>query len=97
MAAMGHARHFSLLVIRGLEMCGCEGVYLVSGYRKISAAIFISSKGRVGASWTCGENISLQRSSSWIRLRATWALRPLSILSISLPTGSRGISVLRAY
>jgi len=38
-----------------------------------------------GGSLTCGEDISLRRSSSWIRLKATWALRSSSILSISLP------------
>ena len=50
----------------------------------------------MGASSAGGENISLYRSSSWIRLRAAWGLRPLSIFSISLPMRSREILVLRA-
>ena len=41
MPAISHSRCFSLLDIRSLEVCGCEGVYPKSESGTISVAIFI--------------------------------------------------------
>jgi len=70
--------------------------FIHTGICKISAAGYISCTEKVEASRVPGGRIPRWRSGSWIRLMAARGSNFLSILLISLPTGSWEIPVLRA-